>query len=295
MEPSVNKKINFNIVHIMALVVGVVFVALVIVTLINLFRNNPYGREIKIDNFSSFYGDAPQDIKDQIFNNLYDTVLQNIGEDDKIPGSGAMVRQETAVSQFDKDTNVYYGSFVVDIEEIQQSYRVQFEWSSNKNNPNLGGFSVLISCVPESLRIYENEVQCTTYLTSFLSWENDYQIEYSFGKTSAGIMKDIIGSVILDDGEDVARIDETSLEELEGNDLAYSFRINTLNKVYRIFAREDSTYGKEYIAVLIERDGKYNGFVVSDGQGIEPMKTWLLQMSKQSEIEVVIKPFSQFK
>lgn len=141
----------------------VIVVILLIITLQAIFHKNPYGNEIKIDNFKEYYEDVPSDRQDVVFNSLYNIVVTNSTPESEIPESGALIRPDSAKSSYDESVQSYYGSFIVDIAEIQQSYRVQFGWV-DKDSPNgLSGDSTLITCVDKSEVIYE-DFNCTDSL-----------------------------------------------------------------------------------------------------------------------------------
>ncbi len=107
---------------------------------------------LKIDNIDTVQN-LSSDIITTLEEDLYRTVDDNT--DEKVPTSGALVRTDTIISEYNNSTNVYSGTFIVDIASLEQSYLVQFEWSKEKNNPNLSSTSELISCVRDkSLVIY---------------------------------------------------------------------------------------------------------------------------------------------
>lgn len=125
---------------------------------------NPFGGEIRLDNFSTYYNDAPTDKWQVICNQLYNAAVKNGVGENSVPANGAMVRADTVISEYDSGTDVHYGSFIVDIAEIEHSYRVQFEWSSDLANPHLSGYAVLVTC-PENDEMIYSSFECTDMLT----------------------------------------------------------------------------------------------------------------------------------
>lgn len=136
---------------------------LIIFTLQKIFHKNPYGNEIKINNFSEYYPEVPEDRRDVVFNGLYNIIVNNSEPNATIPKSGAIIRENTAQSNFDEDIQNYRGSFIVDIAEIQQSYNVQFAWTE-KRGEVLYGDSLLITCIHGNDVIYNN-FTCSDALT----------------------------------------------------------------------------------------------------------------------------------
>lgn len=154
-----------------AFVVSIVLISLLIMFLQRLFYRNPFGEEIRIDNFSTYFSDTPAEQQEVIFHELYNAVARNTSDPETIPTSGALVRADTATSENNSTTKVNYGTFIVDLAAIEQSYRVQFEWSREADNPNLSGYRVLITCPAAEFVIYPN-FACTDALT-----EESEQIE----------------------------------------------------------------------------------------------------------------------
>ncbi|MDR3298086.1 MAG: hypothetical protein LBT19_01805, partial [Candidatus Nomurabacteria bacterium] len=144
--------------HIGGVIMAVTFIILLVFTLIEIFTPNPYGQGLRIDNLSEYVKNLPDDRKDAIFASLYKAAELNIADGDKVPGSGAMIRTGSAKENYNDAAYIYSGSFIVDIEEISHSYQIQYEWSSEKENPNLSGYQVVITCLPKELAIYDDFV-----------------------------------------------------------------------------------------------------------------------------------------
>ncbi len=137
----------------------IIVIILIVITLQQIFHKNPYGEEIKINNFTEYYPQVPRDRRDAVFSSLHDMIASNSKPDAIIPKSGAIIRENTAQSNYNEDLQNYYGSFIVDIAEIQQSYNVQFAWTEDRKAV-LYGDSMLITCVHGDKVIYNNFV-CT--------------------------------------------------------------------------------------------------------------------------------------
>ena len=153
-------------------IAGVVLLSLLIMLLQRIFYHNPYGNEIRIDNFTTYYDHVPTERREVIFYSLYNAAARNTSDPATIPDSGALIRADTVVSETNPDTEVNFGSFIVDIAALEQSYRVQFQWSEDLDNPNLAGDSVLITCPSQEYMIYPN-FSCTDSLI-----EQDQTVEH---------------------------------------------------------------------------------------------------------------------
>lgn len=143
-------------IHIVITLGVILFVSIVIISLVNIFRRNPYGPETKISNFSSYYNKTPTNTRDLTFNSLYNIISDNLPENSNVPTSGAKIRKGTNTSEYNPTTNINYYTFMVDIESIKQSYYVQISWTNKTNDDtNLGGYPVLILCPKPDQLIYE--------------------------------------------------------------------------------------------------------------------------------------------
>lgn len=134
---------------------GAFIVIIVLVSiLVNLLKPNPYGPEIIINNFDMFFDEVPGDRKDLVQASLYNVVSRNITDNIlSIPESGAMIRDGSVESHYSENEGVWVGSFIVDIEEIRQSYDGFFEWGGNGESFG-GGYVALFTCLRTDQLIY---------------------------------------------------------------------------------------------------------------------------------------------
>ena len=293
-NPNISaKKVEINPFVIGGVIFAVVAIILLIISLISLLKTNDLGPVTRIDNFTSVYDNLSQDDQNMIFGNLYGMIAKNVPEGVEIPESGALIREGTAEYDYDESTRVYYGNFVVDIPSIEQSYRVQFEWSPVDNNRNLGGYPVVITCLPKNLRIYE-ETFCNNFVEIDATWTNAFQLDYTFGSGTSWATRKAIGNYLINelDGEDgyTIVIDESTLRRDKNiPDIAYLFSI-TLNDSYTfdVVVRTDELYGKEYIAVYLVGDNDIkHGFVMTDSEEEkESLNTWLKDYSDDAELNI---------
>ena len=245
------KKVKMNPFIIAGVLFAVLVVIFLIISLVRIFRVNPYGNETKIDNLSKYYDDLPQEKTDQIFYQLYNMLNNNLPEGTVIPEDGALIREKTAEYTYNESEKIHYGKFVVDIAEVRQSYQVQFEWSPVDNNQNLGGYPVLITCLPTSLQIYPNDY-CSNILEVDVSWENAFQLDYTLGTEASYNIRKKIGEYLLSTAEDynyTVNIDETTLKMSRMADgVILDFKI-TLNRdqVFDVTVKTDLFYKNEQI------------------------------------------------
>lgn len=136
----------------------VIVVLIVIMWAGEFFHKNPYGNEIRISNFDEYFKDVPKEDEDKIFYNLYNIVKQNSSANEDVGSFVGVVRENSVEKEFDSEADIYYGSFLVDLEAARQSYRVQFEWSVTKSK-YIVGTSVTITC-PKSNELIFGDFNC---------------------------------------------------------------------------------------------------------------------------------------
>ncbi len=290
--PPKEGKIQLNPLTVGGVIVGVVVVILLVVSLMQIFRKNPYGPETRIDNIEIVDKKLPQDQKDQLFSQLYGILVDNIS-DGEPPESGALVREGTVDYGYDEDLKIYAGNFIVDVPAVEQSYKVQLSWSSEKNNPNLGGYPILITCAPKDLRIYASQTGCVNVLTMELSWNNAYQLDYTFGATTSQKIRGVLGKVIVDEDEGpeefAATVDETSLKKLRDQpDVTYQYNVVFGGETFKITTRVDETYGSEYIIIYVDSATKKQGIIMTDKEDrLEEFSAWLRSLSGKADLSIM--------
>lgn len=296
--PPKERKVEINPLVIGGVIVAAAVIILLVVSLMQIFRKNPYGPETRIDNISLVDKKLPRDQKDQIFSQLYGILVDNISEGEP-PESGALVREGTVDYGYNEETKIYSGSFIVDVPAVEQSYKVQLSWSPEKKNANLGGYPILITCAPKDLRIYASQTGCVNVLTKELSWNNAYQLDYTFGATTSQRIRGVLGDIVVndDDGpeEFVATVDELSLKKLRDQpDLTYQYDVMFGTEKYKVITRVDETYGRDYIAIYVDGGGKKKGVVITDKEErVEELSGWLRTLSGKADLEVKTEKLSQ--
>lgn len=130
-----NKKIKIDPIKLIIVAFVLVGLGLLGYSLFKIFRGNPYGNEIKIDNFSEVFPDAPENTRFAMFASLYSIIEDNAEKNGitEIPKDGAIIRQGSSKNEVSED-DLHVGSFIVDIKEIRQSYKGYFEWSNSRDS-----------------------------------------------------------------------------------------------------------------------------------------------------------------
>lgn len=120
----------------------------------------PIEGELRIDNLPELISDMPDDTKHAIYAALYNNANSY---SENVPHSGALIRKETL--DHSSGDPASHGSFIVDISSLEQSFEVQYEWSTKKDDPDISSTPIVIDCVSDpELIIYKN-FQCKSSRT----------------------------------------------------------------------------------------------------------------------------------
>jgi hypothetical protein len=141
---------------IIALTAFFLLVLLIIILFIN--QGSKYGNGIAINNYNKYIPNLPDDRKNSINSTLYNIVKTNLKTSD-IKVSDANIRDGSVKYNYDSNTNISSGSFIVDMPSIKQSYFISYEWSNDSNNSNLSGYSSAAACLTADKLIY-GEFNC---------------------------------------------------------------------------------------------------------------------------------------
>ena len=146
MEQGRKKQIKPAVVAIA--IFEIIFVIFVVLTIRNLMQKNVEVPNISIDNYSAIPelsvvgGDnsgvafeLDETKKSVIESVLYDEILFNsVGN---IYNGGAKIRAGSAYNVYISELDVYVLNFIVDIEDLRQSYRVVYRWADKYPNENI--------------------------------------------------------------------------------------------------------------------------------------------------------------
>ena len=139
-----------NPLRIMIIIGGFVFMVIVVAIIAFMLRKNPYGPQIKIENFNKYYSNIPTNTRDAIYNALYNIADMN-NPSANLTNFKANIRDGSATETYNQITDIYSGTFLIDISELNQTYKFQVFWSPNPQNPNLeSGYPIVASCPNKS-------------------------------------------------------------------------------------------------------------------------------------------------
>lgn len=145
-----DRKKNFTLVGIIAVFLFLLIIILGIMGALGFFDRNPNGVGTRIDNYNHYLKDTPDSTKYNLFTAIYNILKLNGIEHP--PESGATIRNDSFNSEL-QDNGIHYSTFMIDIEEVQQSYYAQVSWS-NDDATDLGGYPTLLTCPTKEQLIY---------------------------------------------------------------------------------------------------------------------------------------------
>lgn len=114
---------------------------------------NQSKKELSIINYDQFVKNLQPENKQSIFNSLYIRVASSGIKPDNV--KDAKIRINSEKQDYIKEDFLYYGSFIVDIDSIRHSYRVNYSFSKDKNKQLLYPNGLVIKCLKEEEIIYK--------------------------------------------------------------------------------------------------------------------------------------------
>lgn len=186
-----------------AIIVGVIII-LVIASINFAPHKNPYGDEIQMDDLS-LAGNVPQDDQDKMKAELYKVVQQNVPEGTDLSKIKAKVREKSVEYLPGTSVTKHNEQFIVDLDDIEQSYVVSVEWDTDDNSNDIeSGYPVSITCLTDPDDLIYQSFECRDFVTE--SWGTTsvlarylprYTEDYSLVMTDMEAEKPKLSAIIL--------------------------------------------------------------------------------------------------
>lgn len=138
-----------------SIIVILTAVIIIIISVVHIIKNFTAHLTV-IDNLPQYATKMVESARDGIYENLYDVIDENLAGDRKVPKKGALIRDGSYEQELPEGSeNIYFSTFIVDIESIRQSYHIQLYWPDIKN---IGQYesNLMITCVEGDDAIYED-------------------------------------------------------------------------------------------------------------------------------------------
>ena len=154
---------KINPIIIIAIVLELLFIILVIATLNSILNSEQDTPKIAIDNYSQvensieLEGNISNNLKKDILGRaIYRTVSMNYSGN--LKNSGAKIREGSMRSLYLNDYDFQYMNFLIDLPDIQQTYRVIYRQGGSKTPEGLlsiDEYNAIVLCPREEDLIYE--------------------------------------------------------------------------------------------------------------------------------------------
>ena len=136
-----------------------IIIVVVIVSLAVSHWQNSHDNQITINNLNNYVTDVPDTTRAEIYNAAFRAAQSNSAgqTDETLSSADAAIREGSAVSSFNPTTGLYSGNFIVDIPSLKQSYRIYYEWLSDRaTSPiRLGDYTTSVTCLHPDEYIYD--------------------------------------------------------------------------------------------------------------------------------------------
>lgn len=154
---------------IVVFILIVILIILIVVSFKTIWRTNPYGREIEIENIDSVEN-LSTDEHDRITAELYTVVDDNTDDAVDLEKVKVKIREGSMEKVNTYRSKTYGRTFIVDIEELRQSYMVSLEWpaTDDKTVTPSGGYPTAVTCLMDPEEIIYPEFECKDFITETL-------------------------------------------------------------------------------------------------------------------------------
>lgn len=161
---------HINPVIVTAIILQLVFMIFAGITIHDLLERKTEPPKIKIDNYSAIpdgkvikknIGEPNaqnvdfdlEHFKSDIEESIYSIAL--INNEDSITSKGAKIREGSAHYVYIEDSSTYFLNFIVDIEDLKQSYRITWRRDNDSSGQSMVSNTIMPVCLKEDEMIYE--------------------------------------------------------------------------------------------------------------------------------------------
>lgn len=134
----------------------VIFILFAIFTIQGIFSKKPAITQIDISNYSFINLDSQH--KPILQGALYDIVsLNNVGN---ISSRDAKIRNDSVKDVYVKDLDIHFLNFIIDLDDIKQSYRIIYRWTNSYPNDNISSDNPAIALCPSQSELIYGDFDC---------------------------------------------------------------------------------------------------------------------------------------
>ena len=176
-------KITINPVIVTLVVLQIVFIILMIFSFNNVLKVDNPVLNVGVNGLDQEIEGLTEEGKQDIEYSIYRAIANNSANSDTVQRSGVYVRDGSLVNTYFEKINIKYISFIADIPDLEQSYKVAYVWTDDSSNKYVSpDYTAVTFCLPkEQLGYAKKEIVAN------LIRGNDYMIP---GYDDVGILFD---------------------------------------------------------------------------------------------------------
>lgn len=158
MQPE--NKIQINPFIIIGIFFEIIFIIFTITTLKNLLTKEQV--QTTVETNGNFLQDQniPKNAINIIEQGIYQSIALNSTNSETIQKQDLDIRENSFIFNSLKTLNIQYVNFIVDIPSKEQSYKVFYEWSDDKNNQYIYPNNSLFIMCPSSEEVFYDNFNC---------------------------------------------------------------------------------------------------------------------------------------
>lgn len=166
------RTIKLNPLVIIAFLIQLIFIIFASIVIYNTLHQKDQTANLDVDNFSSIpdgkiigqseYGKLNFEL-DETKKNVIENILYNIvylNNSGSISNKGAKIREGSVRNVYIEDLKVYLLNFIVDIEDLQQSYRITYRWADQYPNKSVPADMPAIAFCPQKNELIYGDFNC---------------------------------------------------------------------------------------------------------------------------------------
>lgn len=234
-----------SLLFIVAIVFEVVFVVFVIITVVGILKKNDVEvAKLKIENYSaipegrvigsknngvSVNFELNETKKSMIESTLYDEVLLN--NNGGIYNS-VKIREGSAYYVYISELDVYLLNFLIDIDELKQSYRLIYRWADRYPNENIAQNVSVLSYCPDEDELINGDFKCKDAYNGRGNdiVVHDILLNKTFSNFAVGVSGDVYNgeplSISINTYSDDETTKESAIEEVSSYLSSVGFDLN---------------------------------------------------------------------
>lgn len=158
---SKQEKIVFNPVITALIVLQLLFIVFMVFSFQNVLKTENPVLSVNVDELNAEIDGLPEDAKQEIDYSIYQAIASNSISGNNVQKTGVYIRDNSLIKRSFDEIKVNYVSFIADIPDVNQSYRLVYIWTSDGKiseyvSPD---YKAVTFCLPKTQLVY-GEFDC---------------------------------------------------------------------------------------------------------------------------------------